>query len=316
MTSATPYLHPITQIIRLRDSTHWSDTWLDYAGRYGLTIADIPELTRLCWDDDPHNLVAEDEDQDEEHILGNWMNHGLRAVTQLDPRAGIALFLKLLGEFPEDDFLREEAEGMGRHTGAESIEPLTEFLRDVCQDVWSRNAAITTLEEMGRSQPELRDQLVQLLMEMLQNSATMGGEADRRILTANLIASLIKLQATEAADLLAEMFATQDVDEWVTGSWPAAQVELGLKQASDFLPGELDPTPPDYILAIRAAQAAREEKTQMVQMAAELLDISRSLGPSRSISPANPSMMPTSRKPASSGFGAAQTEKKAKKKKR
>ncbi len=310
MPATPPYQHPVDQILRLNERTHWSDTWLDYVGQYGLTIADSPELIRLCWDLDPQ-LVPNGEDDVE--LTEYCAIHGLRALTQLDPRAGIALFLELLSEFPEDDFVREEAEGMGRHTGAEAIEPLAMFLADVREDVWSRNATITTLEQLGISQPELRDRIVQLLMALLRRSKTLGEADEQEILVANLISGLIKLKATEAADLLAEVFATGDVDEWVTGSWPAAQVELGLKHSSDFSPEELEPTPPDYIMAIREAQ---NEKQLLAQMASNMLEFGRSVGPSRSISISNPSMTSNPRKPASPGFGSAQSGKKAKKKKR
>jgi hypothetical protein len=312
MAAALPYQHPVDQILRIKEPTHWGDSWLDYVGQFGLTIADIPELMRLCWDPNPPLVVDGDDDAE---LMDDWPIHGLRAVTLLDPIAGIDLFLELISAYPEDDFIREEAEGLGNYVGAEAIEPLTMFLADVRENPWSRNATITILENLGQARPELRGRIVQLMMEWLQQSKRLGGEETREILVAGLISALIELKATEAADVLAEIFATGEVDEWVTGSWPAIQVEMGLKQESDFSPEELEPTPPSYITAIWESQA---EKQKIEQIAAQMLEWGSSSGSRRSMSLRNQpsSGLPPAQQPPSRGFGVVPSGKKGKKNKK
>jgi hypothetical protein len=302
MTDSLPYQLPVAPLLQLDIPTWWNKPWLDYGATCGLTVADIPELTRLVWDEAPVHFEGLDATSD-------WVVHAFRGIVQLDPVVGLDLYLMLLDEFPEDDWLCEEFFGIARYVGAEAIEPVSDFLANHRKNEWSRIATANLLEELAQVRPEIRNSCIAVLMDQLKRYRQ---EVDNTVYS-SLIGNLVQLKAVEAVDLIGDVFAHREVDEFVMGSWPWIQVELGVKRESDFSPEELLPKESDYILAIREAH---EEKQQLGKMAAELLDISRSLGPSRSISPANPSMMPTPRKPASSGFGAAQTGKKAKKKKR
>jgi hypothetical protein len=302
MTDSLPYQLPVAPLLQLDIPTSWNKPWLDYGATCGLTVADIPELTRLVWDEEPVHFEELDATSD-------WVVHAFRGIVQLDPVVGLNLYLMLLDAFPEDDWLCEEFFGIARYVGAEAIEPVSDFLANHRKNEWSRIATANLLEELAQVRPEIRNSCVAVLMDQLKRYRQ---EVDNTVYS-SLIGNLVQLKAVEAVDLIGDVFAHREVDEFVMGSWPWIQVELGVKRESDFSPEELLPKESDYILAIREAQM---EKHQLGKMAAELLDISRSLGPSRSISQANSSMMPTPRQPASSGFGTAQSKKKAKKKKR
>jgi Protein of unknown function (DUF1186) len=238
MPEPRPYQDPVAKLLSLDVITQADEEWIDYATNFGLSTADLPELTRLSWDEEPPNCDS-----------GEWVTHSLRAIVQLDPAAGIDLYLKQLEQFPQDDFLHEEMNGIGRQVGEIGIEPLVKCLKDGTQDAWVRSTAAQGLEAIGRSLPECRATCVQALTEQLQSYR----EQDDEILNSMLVDNLIDLKAVEAAPLIEEVFANRAIDEWLTGSWAAVQVELGLKQKSDFSPAELKPTPPEHILKIQQA---------------------------------------------------------------
>jgi hypothetical protein len=81
----------------------------------------------------------------------------------------------------------------------------------------------------------------------LQNYHVQDGD----YLNSILVKNLIQLKAVEAVNLIEEVFANRELDEWMTGSWATAQVSLGLKQESDFLPEELAPKLPKTMSVIR-----------------------------------------------------------------
>jgi hypothetical protein len=236
MPEPRPYQDPVAQLLALDVTTQAEEEWIDYATNFGLSTADLPELTRLSWDEEPPNCDS-----------GEWVTHSLRAIVQLDPAAGIDLYLKQLEQFPQDDFLHEEMNGIGRQVGEIGIEPLVKCLKDGAQDAWVRSTAARGLEEIARSHPEFRANCVQALTEQLQRYC----EQDDDILNSALVDNLINLKAVEAAPLIEEVFIAREIDEWLTGSWAAVQVELGLKQESDFSPAELQATPPEHILKLR-----------------------------------------------------------------
>jgi hypothetical protein len=236
MPEPRPYQDPVAQILTLDVITQADEAWIDYATKFGLSTADLPELTRLSWDEEPPNCDS-----------GEWVTHSLRAIVQLDPAVGIDLYLNQLEQFPQDDFLHEEITGISRQVGEIGIEPLVKCLKDETQDAWVRSTASQGLEEIARSIPECRATCVQALTEQLQ----IYRDRDDDILNSALVDNLINLKAVEAAPIIEEVFIAREIDEWLTGSWAAVQVELGLKQKSDFSPAELIPTPPEHILKIR-----------------------------------------------------------------
>jgi hypothetical protein len=119
-------------------------------------------------------------------------------------------------------------------------------------------------------------------------------QQDDCVINSVLVDTLIQLKAVEAASLIELVFANCEIDEWLTGSWASAQVELGLKQESDFSPEDLKPKPPEKILAIR----------QML----DIFEKSRNVNDWSQRSP-----MPT--KPAAKGFGSSKNTSSSKKKK-
>lgn len=237
MPESPAYQNPVNQILHLQELTNWQDEhWLNYATQLGLTIADVPELIRLSWDEEP--LDCENSD---------WSIHALRALTQLDPEAGINLYIDFLKTFPDSDFFHEEIDGLSREVGAIAIAPFVEVLGDASQELWLRSTAANGLKAIAKNYPECYDVCIKATIAQLENYR----EQDNEMINSVLVGSLIQLKVVEAAPLLEEVFANCEIDEWLTGSWAAAQVAMGLKQESDFSPEELKPKPPEKILAIQ-----------------------------------------------------------------
>jgi hypothetical protein len=243
MPESHSYQNPVAQLLSFRQITNWNDDWIDYAAKFGFTEADVPELIRLC----------SSEDWDDE-FAGDYSIHALRAATQLDPQLGLDTYVELLCEFPDDEYLKEEVYGLSKQVGEIAIAPLTNIIDSYAEEPWLKVAGICGLEEISKAYPDLRDSCVQILIDRLKKYRA----RDDDIVNSTLINSLIILKAVEASDLIAEVFANVGVDEFVTGSWASVQVELGLKQESDFSPEELEPDLPDYILNLRKESALRK----------------------------------------------------------
>ena len=99
------------------------------------------------------------------------------------------------------------------------------MLTDPYQDERLRVTFANGLEEVGKTHLESRDACVKSLTRQLQNYHVQDGN----YLNSVLVSNLIELKAVEAVDLIEEVFTNRELDEWITGSWAAAQVSLGLK---------------------------------------------------------------------------------------
>jgi hypothetical protein len=236
MTNSAAYQAPVNQLLQPIDFKYSPEPWPDYPTLYGLTAADLPELTRLSLDLEP----ADCENYE-------WMTHALRAIVQIDRTTAIDLYLQQLHLFPDDDVIWDEVTLICQIVGATAIEPLAAFLKNTAEDEWSRRAVVEGFEKLPQFYPDCRDACVQVLVEQLRLYKLETTD----VVNSSLVDSLTNLKAIEAADLIEEVFANFELDEFLTGSWPAVQVELGLKSASDFTAEELQPTPTPQILAIR-----------------------------------------------------------------
>ncbi len=234
MTNSTKYKDSITQFLHLE--LDLKGEWLDYPAQFGLTAADIPELQCFALDDSMMDVCP----------TGDWDLHGIRATTQLEPRAGIDLCLQILKIHPDADFVHEECVRICKRLGSIAIEPMVSALENPECPIWNRTIASDGLREIAKHHPEHRDICIQALISQLRRYA----ELDDDFLNTILVNNLVDLKAIESADLLAEVFAAGQIDEFATGTWPQAQVELGLKLESDFSPEELNSKIPPHYQAI------------------------------------------------------------------
>jgi hypothetical protein len=276
MSTIDSYQDPVAKLIYIEEETSWGEQWLDYVNQFGLSTADLPELIRLISDGE---LVDDDSEIAFDEI------HVLRAVVQIDIETGIKLYIEQLQKFPDNDYLHEELRGIVRHVGATAIAPFTQMLTDATQDERVRGTFANGLEEIGKTHPEFREACVKSLLTQLQNYHAQDGD----YLNSTLVSNLIQLKAVEAVDLIEEVFTNRELDEWLTGSWAAVQVSLGLKQESDFSPEELEPKSSEVTLAIR----------ELVNNLSKLIEIKDQKKRS-----------PLPKKSAAKGFGSSKSKKK------
>ena len=269
MSESQPYQNPVVQILDFNTPTNWQDTWIDYSVRFGLTKADVPELIRMSWDQDLMDSATDS------------AIHALRAIAQLEPETAIKEYLKLLTEFSDDDFLHEEINGRSKQVGEIAVVPFRNVIDDSKQEQWVRVTAANGLEEIGKAHSEFRQICIQNLIEVLQNYRNINND----VIISTLVSNLTELKAVESADLIGEIFANTKVDEWLTGSWAAVQVQLGLKQESDFSPKELEPKPPDYILNLREHQRqiekARKRELSLIGFTVPARTVAKGFGASK-----------------------------------
>lgn len=232
--SKQTYTEPVSHLLKLGDVRNEKE-WRDYRA-LGLTEQDIPELSRMILDEDLHWA-----DTDSAEV---WAPiHAGRALAQLEATSAIPALIELLGRAEEydDDWIKEELPLIFAHLGRPALEPLAAFLADSTQDNWSRLAAGNSLVQLGQRQPELRAEAVAVLSRQLAHFAQQEPNFNGL-----LIGQLVDLQAVEAAPVIEQAFAANQVDVMIQGDWEEAQIQLGL------LDQRLSP-PPDY-RAVMAAQ--------------------------------------------------------------
>lgn len=117
--------------------------------------------------------------------------------------------------------------------GAEAIDPLDELLSDDI-DYDSKVILSGGLTQIAERFPDQRDRCVEVLTRQLSNY-----DSHHVSVNGALVLGLFKLKALEAVPVMEAAYQAKKVDEMLVGSWAKVQVDLGLKQASDFTPEEL-----------------------------------------------------------------------------
>jgi Protein of unknown function (DUF1186) len=227
--SLDTYTAPVATLLTYGDC-HEMDLhdWPNYPETVGLTLDDVPELIRMAIDPAFWELESEQ--------LEVWAPiHAWRSLGQLQAEAAIAPLTQLFGEH-DSDWISEELPKVYAMIGAAAIPVLAEYLTDTAHETWARSKAVDSLLEIARAHPESRDACIAPMLQQLESFADNGID-----LNTILIGDLLDLEAVEAAPLMEQVFAAELVDEFMVGSWAGVQVELGLKQASDFDPDALKP---------------------------------------------------------------------------
>ena len=132
------------------------------------------------------------------------------------------------------DWCWEELPDVYGLIGAEAVDPLDELLSTDNIDYYSKITLSSGLTHIAQTFPDQRDRCVEVLTRQLSRYN------DHHIsVNGALVLGLFKLKAVESAAVMAAAYEAGKVDEMFVGSWPRVQVDLGLKQESDFTPEEL-----------------------------------------------------------------------------
>lgn len=232
------YQEPVSRLLTYGDYREQSqDSEPNYIERFGLTKQDIPELIRMATDEELNQF-----DSDRSEVWAPL--HAWHALGQLKAEAAIEPLLSLFSS--GDEYVYEDMPDIFGKIGAAAIPALATYLADDSQDVWALITAADCLREIGTHHPEHREAAIAPLVSRLEFYA--DNDSD---LNSTLINNLVMLKAVDAAPLIEQAFTTDEIDEFLTGSWARVQVDLGLKQEEDFSPEELKPKVPPQLAAFQ-----------------------------------------------------------------
>jgi len=230
------YEPPVAELLHYGpcDGLHAKD-WPNYVQELGLTAEHIPSLIDMAQDDDLWVLFADGYDRKDEFLDADittedalWAPiHAWRALGQLQAVKAVKPLVEVLGQRDFDWCLEELPQVFGL-MGAEALAPLDELLSTKI----NYNHKVTLASGLGKIAkvfPDLRDRCVEVLTRQLSDF-----KQHHRTVNGSLIAQLLDLKAVESVPVMEAAYTANKVDEMFVGPWARAQIELGLKQESDF----------------------------------------------------------------------------------
>lgn len=242
-TSRLPHTYepPVAELLRYGpcDGLHPKD-WPNYVQELGLTAEHIPSLIEMVQDDKLWLLFAGGYDREDEFLDAGiatedalWAPiHAWRALGQLQAGEAVKPLVEVLRKYDFDWCLEELPQVFGLMR-EEAIAPLEDLLSTKI-NYNNKVTLVSGLGEIGKVFPELRDRCVEVLTRQLSNF-----KQYHRTVNASLIAQLLDFKAVESVPVMEAAYTANKVDEMFVGPWARAQIELGLKQESDFTPEEL-----------------------------------------------------------------------------
>lgn len=221
------YAAPLDAMLALGDDNIYEGEWYDYRMQLSLTAEHIPELIRMMTDQELWDIDSD---------VACWAPpHAWRALAQLKALEAVEPMFALLEQDGMADWFTNEAPMGLALMGAEVLPILEEKLKDGQMGMWGRIVAYEAMALLVTKDASLRDRIIPNLITYLEDES----EPEEFVVSA-LIIDLIKLQAVEAAPVIEAAFASGRVDELLVGTWPRVQIDLGLKQRSDFTEAELE----------------------------------------------------------------------------
>lgn len=212
------YTPPVSHLLELGYA--WNSNH-DYGTEYGITIADLPELRRLLFDETFYG-ISEDEEEDDTYGWGYI--HAMLALGQLRDIGALKVLIEATLRLTDHDGLWDTIPESMALMGPTGLPFLAEAFRQHRRDFLKSAPFLGAIGEIGKQTPEAELLAIQVLTELLseysKNSAEMNG---------SLIAELMDLHAVEAAPIMERAFEAGQVDEMMAGDWDDVQVGLGLK---------------------------------------------------------------------------------------
>jgi hypothetical protein len=112
--------------------------------------------------------------------------------------------------------------------GAPALEPLRAYLADRTRWAYGHSSACGALEKIAKQHPELREQVVAILSDMLRDA-----EHYHETSVTGAMESLVELNAVEALPLIRRAFELGKIDEMMRGAWGDVLNDLGVEPEDD-----------------------------------------------------------------------------------
>jgi len=214
--------------------------WPNYGQDLGLTADHIPSLIQMAQDDNLWAFFEEDDSRAEEFVAAGldpdrlaWAPlHAIRTLGQLRAVEAIQALVQVLEQRDYDWCWEEIPQAIGL-MGVEALDPI-EALLATKLNYHRKISLVEAIGHIAKAEADLRDRCVEVLTRQLSRYKN-----HHRSVNGALVTELYYLKAIESVAVIEEAYQAKKVDEMFAGSWPRVQVDLGLKQESDFTPDEL-----------------------------------------------------------------------------
>jgi hypothetical protein len=215
--STGPYEPPLDALLTLGDIS--PEVLERSAAELGIGQEHVPELVRMVRD----RTLATAEGDD----LSSWAPiHALHLLKILDISTVVAELIPL---FDLDfDRLTDELIDIVATAGAAALPPTAAYVRDRTRWVWGRSRVADVVQKIAEQHPEIREQAIAILREMLVNA-----ENDHEQAVTGVVSALIGLKATETLPLIRRAFELGKIDESVCGPWGDVLKEMGVEPELD-----------------------------------------------------------------------------------
>lgn len=213
------YEPPLDQLLRLGE-TDLGTKGPDYRAM-GIGPEHVPELTRMATDAD---LIAQLDQENVDEAQAWACEHALKALGQLGAVEAVEPLLAGYDRMIDvHDFWIEELAEVMETLGPDALPALERYFENSTHDQQLRLGLCESFTKIAKAHPEARDRVVAFLARML----TEQGETDDS-LNGFIVATLLDLEATEAAPAIEAAFEANRVDPSIAGDWPIVRYELGL----------------------------------------------------------------------------------------
>ncbi len=212
------YTPPVSQLLAIGDdkvADHHA--WRDYAGEYGLSNADIPELIQLAMDWDAGTG---------ENDPAVWAQmHAWRALGQMRADAAVIPLLTVLEDADEDDYAadRDVPVALGM-IGAAAFAPVERLLVHPDTRFGMRLNLIGALAAMVEFHPEMRAACLRRFERLLA-----GYPVRDETVNGFVMLACGDIRAVEVIDSIRAAFADDAVDISVAGDLEDIEIKLGLR---------------------------------------------------------------------------------------
>jgi hypothetical protein len=208
------YPPPVNQLLTLGSALENDDINKRIA-QLDFSQAHVPDLVRMARDRALNTTESESD--------AVWAPiHALTVLASLDVSAYVAELVPLFDV--DSEWFGEELPDMLGKAGQPALEPLRQYIQDNTRWQYGRWNAGTAVEQVGTQHPELRDQAIQILSEVLEHAADNDPETN-----GFFMADLIHLNAVEALPVIRSAFEQERVDESIAGDWGEVLKALGQK---------------------------------------------------------------------------------------
>ena len=231
--SSELYTNPVKRLFQQGDPDLIQD-WSSYL-TLSITANHINELAKLAID----RSVLESEEESSWASIHAWRMLGVLGVAEQKAVLPLVAVLQQLSgdeqevdfdEIPDFDWVSEELPLVFGHIGRPALPALQACLVDAHASNRTRENAVVSIAEVGRTHEDARLDCIAILTQQLKKF-----EDNTPDFNGFLVMVLVgTLRAVESAAILEQAFLADRVTSDLIQNWDEAQVFLGLKEAPDY----------------------------------------------------------------------------------